>query len=236
MIDKTVPTPAAAVADIHGRRDRHDRRLRRRRHAVRADRRAASTRARANLTIVNNNAGNGETGARGAAQGAARAQDHLLVSAAGRFARVRRACIAPARSSSSSVPQGNLAERIRAAGAGIGALLHADRLRDAAGRGQGNARHRRPQLRARVPDPRRLRADQGRARRPLGQSGLPQDRAQLRADHGAGGEMRDRAGARGGRAGRRSIPKSIVTPGIFVQRVVADRRRRPSRVEPQAAA
>ena len=85
------------------------------------------------------------------------------------------------------VPQGNLAERIRAAGAGIGAFFTPDRLRHRARRGQGDARDRRPQVRARVPDPRRLRADQGRARRPLGQPRLPQDRAQLRADHGDGG-------------------------------------------------
>ena len=51
------------------------------------------------LTIVNNNAGNGEIGPGGAAQGAARAQDHLLVPAPGGLAGVRLPCTAPARSS-----------------------------------------------------------------------------------------------------------------------------------------
>ena len=41
------------------------------------------------------------------------------------------------------VPQGTLAERLRAGGAGIPGLLHADRLRDDARRGQGRARLRR---------------------------------------------------------------------------------------------
>ena len=85
------------------------------------------------------------------------------------------------------VPQGNLAERIRAAGAGIGAfftptgygtlLAEGKETRDIDGR----------HYVLEYPDPRRLRADQGRARRPLGQSRLPQDRAQFRPDHGQRG-------------------------------------------------
>ena len=118
------------------------------------------------------------------------------------------------------VPQGNLAERIRAAGAGIGAFFTPDRLRHPAGRRQGDARDRRPALRARVPDPRRLRADQGAARRPLGQPRLPQDRAQLRADHGGGRRrQRSRRCTRSCRLGALD-PEDVVTPGIFVQRVV----------------
>ena len=37
------------------------------------------------------------------------------------------------------VPQGTLSERMRAAGAGIGAFYHADGGRDPAGRGQGGS-------------------------------------------------------------------------------------------------
>ena len=85
------------------------------------------------------------------------------------------------------VPQGNLAQRIQAAGAGLGAFFTPTGYGTLARRGQGDARDRRAPLRARVPDPRRLRAHQGRARRPLGQPRLPQDRAQLRPDHGDGG-------------------------------------------------
>ena len=88
------------------------------------------------LTVVNNNAGNGDRG----------------LAALIREGRVRKIiCSFPRQADSwhfdaqyrageielELVPQGNLAERIRAAGAGIGGVLHADRLRHAAGRGQG---------------------------------------------------------------------------------------------------
>ena len=53
------------------------------------------------LTIVNNNAGNGETGLAALLEGRPGAEDHLLVPAPGRLAGLRRACTAPARSSSS---------------------------------------------------------------------------------------------------------------------------------------
>ena len=120
MIDKTVPSAAAAVADIHDGATvmiggfglagmpaelidaliAHDAR---------------------DLTIVNNNAGNGETG----------------VAALLKTRRVRKIiCSFPRQADSyvfdalyragdielELVPQGNLAERIRAAGAGIGAF------------------------------------------------------------------------------------------------------------------
>ena len=83
------------------------------------------------LTIVNNNAGNGDTGLAALLKAQARAQDHLLVPAPGRLASVFDALYRAGEIELELVPQGNLAERIRAAGAGIGALLHADRLRHA---------------------------------------------------------------------------------------------------------
>ena len=141
------------------------------------------------LTIVNNNAGNGDTGL--AALLAARrvAQDHLLVSAPGRQPSLRRA-----------LPRRR--DRARAGAAGQPGrahprrrrrhrrLLHADRLRHRPRQRQGDARDRRPHVRPRVADPRRLRAHQGRARRPLGQPHLPHDGAQLRPDDGDGGQDR----------------------------------------------
>jgi 3-oxoadipate CoA-transferase alpha subunit len=119
-------------------------------------------------------------------------------------------------------PQGNLAERIRAAGAGIGGFFTPDRLRHPAGRGQGDAPDRRPPLRAGVADPRRLRADQGAARATAGATSStarpratsarswrwpPRPPSPRCAEIVALGEL---------------DPEVIVTPGIFVQRVVKE--------------
>ena len=93
------------------------------------------------------------------------------------------------------VPQGTLAERIRAGGAGIRAFYTPDGLRHAAGRGQGDPRVRRPQYvleRWLKADFALIKALQGR---PLGQPHLPQDGAQLRPADGDGGASHHRAGA-----------------------------------------
>ena len=94
------------------------------------------------LTIVNNNAGNGDNG----------------LAALLKAGRVRKIiCSFPRQADShvfdglyragkielELVPQGNLAERIRAAGAGIGAFFTPTGYGTAAGRGQGTARDRR---------------------------------------------------------------------------------------------
>jgi hypothetical protein len=136
------------------------------------------------LTVVNNNAGNGDTG----------------LAALLKAGRVRKIiCSFPRQADShvfdglyrsgklelELVPQGNLAERIRAAGAGIGAFFCPTGY-GTSWQGQGDARDQRQAVRAGVPDPRRRGADQGRARRPLGQPGLPQGRAQLRPGDGHG--------------------------------------------------
>ncbi|HKW79372.1 MAG TPA: 3-oxoacid CoA-transferase subunit A [Casimicrobiaceae bacterium] len=121
MIDKTVPSPAAAVADLHdgatvmiggfGTAGMP---------AELID--ALIAQGARELTIVNNNAGNGETG----------------LAALLKARRVRKiVCSFPRQTDSyvfdslyrageielELVPQGNLAERIRAAGAGIGAFF-----------------------------------------------------------------------------------------------------------------
>ena len=153
------------------------------------------------LTVVNNNAGNADQG----------------LAALLKTGRVRKIiCSFPRQADShvfdelyrsgkielELVPQGNLAERIRAAGAGIGAFFTPTGLRHRARQGQGNARDQRQALRAGVPDPWRRRPDQGRERRPLGQPHLPQGRAQLRAGDGHGGQAHHRHRARDRGAGR----------------------------------
>jgi 3-oxoadipate CoA-transferase, alpha subunit len=104
------------------------------------------------LTVVNNNAGNGDAGL--AALLKARRVRRILCS----FPRqvdsyVFDALYRAGEIELEVVPQGNLAEQIRAAGAGIGAFY------TPTGRGQGDPAHRRSGLRAGVPDPCRLCAD-----------------------------------------------------------------------------
>jgi 3-oxoadipate CoA-transferase alpha subunit len=116
------------------------------------------------------------------------------------------------------VPQGNLAADRGAAGRGIGAFSrptgYGTPLAEARRRARSTAA-----LRARDADPRDFALIKARPRRPLGQPRLPQDRAQLRPDHGDRGALHRRAGARGRRLGGLD-PEAIVTPGIFVRRVV----------------
>ena len=171
------------------------------------------------LVVVNNNAGNGDTGLAALLARRPRAQDHLQLSAPGRFLALRPA-----------VPRRQDRARARAAGQPGRThprrrrrhrrVLHAHRLRHDPGRGQGDARDRRQDAGARIRDPRRRRADQGRTRRPLGQPHLPHDRAQLRAR-----SWRWPPGAPSPPCTRwsnsaRSIPRPSSRQGLFVQRVV----------------
>ena len=168
------------------RRHRDDSRLRQRRHALGADR-CAHRAGRARAHHRQQQRRQRRHRPRRADRGEARAQDPVLVPAPGRLVALRQ-----------GVPRGRARARAGAAGHARRAhprrgrrhrrILHADRVRHQARRRQGDAAHRRARLRARVPDPRRLRADQGRPRRPLGQPHLPHERAQLRPDHGGGGE------------------------------------------------
>ncbi len=86
------------------------------------------------LTIVSNNAGNGDTGLAALLKAEARAQDHLLLPPPDRLVASSTALYRAGKIELEVVPQGNLAERIRAAGAGIGAFFTPDGLRHAAGR------------------------------------------------------------------------------------------------------
>ena len=115
------------------------------------------------LTVVSNNAGNGDTGL---AALLAKGRVRKMVCSFPRQADswVFDGLYREGRIELEVVPQGNLAERMRAAGAGIGAFFSPDRRRHPAGRGQGDPRDRRPQLRAGVPDQGRRRADRGAPR------------------------------------------------------------------------
>jgi maleylacetate reductase len=163
------------------------------------------------LTVVNNNAGNAEHG----------------LAALLKAGQVRKIiCSFPRQADSyvfdelyrsgklelELVPQGNLAERIRAAGAGIGAFFCPTAMAPSCAAGKGNARNQRQALRAGVPHLRRRGPHQGREGRPLGQPDLSHVGAQLwprdghrRQDHGC-------HRARSGGAGR-ARPRSHRHPG-----------------------
>ena len=112
------------------------------------------------LTIVSNNAGNGDTGL--AALLAAGRVRKMICSFPRQadswvFDELYRAGQDRARAGAAGQPRRADARRRRR----HRRVLHTDRGRHAAGRGQGDPHHRRPRLRARVPDPRRRRADPG---------------------------------------------------------------------------
>ncbi len=217
MIDKTVPDVAAAVAGIadgatvmiggFGRAGQPVELID-----------ALIAHGAGDLTVVNNNAGNGDTGL-------------AALLAAGQVRKM--ICSFPRQSDSwvfdglyrdgkvelELVPQGNLAERIRAAGAGIGGFFTPTGFAPTR-RGQGDAAYRRPRLRARIPHPRRRRARERPRRRPLGQPRLPRDRPQLRAHHGRRRHDHRRAGRRD-RATRLPRPRGRRDPRLYVDRVVA---------------
>ena len=85
------------------------------------------------------------------------------------------------------VPQGTMAERMRAGAAGIPAFYTATGAGTKLARGQGGARLRRARMHPGTRDLRRCRADRGVARRPLGQPRLSRRRAELQPGHGRGG-------------------------------------------------
>ena len=205
MINKIVPTAAAAVADIHdgatvmiggfGTAGMPSELID-----------ALIAQGARDLTIVNNNAGNGDIGL-AALLKAKRVRKIICSFPRQTDSHVFDALYRAGEIELELVPQGNLAERIRAAGAGIGAFFTPTGYGTLLAEGKET----------RVIDGRDyvleypIHADfaliKARARRPLGQPRLPQDRAQLRPDHGDGGEVHDRAGARDRDARRRSIPR-----------------------------
>ena len=144
------------------------------------------------LTIVNNNAGNGDTGLAA-----------LLATG-----RVRKIICSFPRQADSHVfdglyragkieleltPQGNLAERIRAAGAGIGGFFTPTGFGTLLAEGKETRVINGRSYVLESP----IHADFAlikALRRPLGQSRLPKGSAQFRSHHGHGRQMRDRSG------------------------------------------
>ena len=113
--------------------------------------------------MVNNNAGNGDAGL---AALLATGQVRKIICS---FPRQSDSCVfdelyRAGRIELEVVPQGNLAERMRAAGAGIGAFFCPTGVGTPLAEGKETAHDRRPRLRAGVPDPRRLRARSRRTR------------------------------------------------------------------------
>ena len=179
------------------------------------------------LTIVNNNAGNGDTGL--AALLDARRVRKIICSFprqadSQHFDALYRA----GKIELELVPQGNLAERIRAAGAGIGALLHAHRLR-----------HR--------CSPKARRRARSTAATTCSSTPIHADFALIKAERGdRWGNLVYRKTARNfgpimamaakmhDRQVREIVdlgeldPEAVVTPGIFVQRIVGSTASRPA--------
>ena len=104
------------------------------------------------------------------------------------------------------VPQGTLAERCRAGGAGVGRVLHAHRIRNPGRRRQGSSRDRRADVRAREAAAGGLCHRQGLERRPTRQPRVQDDGQQLQPSDGDGGRRHDRGG-RGARRARRTRPE-----------------------------
>ena len=111
-----------------------------------------------------------------------------------------------------AVPRGEAGGRAEAAGHAGRAhprrrrrhpgVLHGDRLRHRGGRGQGDARVRRAQLRAGARADGGLRHRQGLEGRHVRQPRLPEDGAQLQPDDGGRRAHDDRRGRGAGRTGR----------------------------------
>jgi hypothetical protein len=121
-------------------------------------------------------------------------------------------------------PQGTLAEKLRAGGAGIPAFYTRTGRRYAGRRRQGNARLRRPPLSARARTACRRGTGEGVEGGRRGQPGLPQDRAQLQSDDRHRRTHDDRRG-RGNRADRPARPGPDPHAGHF--RAARDRQSHP---------
>ena len=116
-------------------------------------------------------------------------------------------------------PQGTLAERIRAGGAGIPAFF----TKTGAGTDIAKGKEEREFNGERYIMERGIVADLPRARlegRYRRQPRLPQDRAQLQSDDGDRRQDHGRGSRESGRSRARSIRDHIITPGVFVKRMI----------------
>ena len=117
-------------------------------------------------------------------------------------------------------PQGTLAERIRAGGAGIYGFYTRTGAGTVVAEGKEQRDGQRRAVRARDRAHRGSVHREGVEGRHRRQSRLSQDRAQLQSDDGDRGPRHGRRGRRAGRAAARSIPTRSTRPGIFVQRII----------------
>ena len=156
----------------------------------------------------------------GAAQGRPGPQDRLLVPAAVRLLGLRRAV--PGGTDRAGARAAGQPRRTHAGGRrGHRRVLLPHRCRHPARRGQGGPHHRRPRLRARVPDPRRRRADQGPPRRHApATSSTARPPATSAPSWPPPRRPPSCRSPRWSSAGALD-PEAVVTPGIYVDRIVA---------------
>ena len=151
-----------------------------------------------------------------------RAQDHLLASRGSPTPGTSTRPTAPGEIELELVPQGNLAERIRAAGAGIGGFFtptgYGTPLAEGKEVREIDGRHYVLELPVRG----RLRAGQGATSRtrPATSSTARRPATSARS-WPRPPRTHDRPGRRGGAAAAALDPENVVTPGIYVDRVVA---------------
>ena len=157
------------------------------------------------LTIVNNNAGNGDVGLAALHPRRAGPEDHLLLPEAERLVAFDEKYRA-GEVELELVAQGNLAERIRAAGAGIGGFYtptgYGTLLAEGKETREIDGRH----YVLEYPLNADVALDEGSRGRRGGQPRLPQDGTKLRPDHGCCGGCHGRTGV-GRRPDRRSRPR-----------------------------
>ena len=225
-MDKVVASAAEAVADIPRRRDAGRRRVRAVRDPLGADRGAArgrDQRPRGGLE----QRGVDDWGL-GLLLGARRLR-RMVASYVGENKEFARQYLA-GELEVELTPQGTLAERMRAGGSGIAGVLHRDRGRHPGRRGrpavavrrrgnvaiaspaEGDPGLRRPRVRARAGDRRRLRAGAGLEGRPARQPRLPRLRAQLQPARRDVRPGHDRRGRAPGRARASSTPTRCTPP------------------------
>jgi 3-oxoacid CoA-transferase subunit A len=115
-------------------------------------------------------------------------------------------------------PQGTLAERMRAAGAGIPAFYTPTGVGTMIAEGKEVREFDGRKYHSRARPARRFRFHQGVERRPLGKPRLSQDRAKFQSRDGHGRGLRDRRSRRVRRAGN-AAAGIVHTPGIFVNAI-----------------
>ena len=118
------------------------------------------------------------------------------------------------------VPQGTLAERMRAAGAGIPAFYTPTAVGTELAAGPRNARDQWPRVFAGIRAAARLRVHPRDARRHVRQPSIPPRATQLQSGDGDRRALHDRRGRRTDRAGGEIDADAVHCSGLFVHRLV----------------